>query len=82
MPVWARYALESRTMFLEIINLFGTILSVEKTPLPAAQTTVLGVLVTVSDDDVTLSIPSKRHALSSGTLNSPSYAPNHMVLDS
>eukprot|EP00972_Heterocapsa_arctica_P060158 8873402-Heterocapsa_arctica.AAC.1 len=62
MPVWARYAAESRKMLIDIVGHFGAILSVEKTPPPAAVTTVLGVLVTVQHDNVVLKIEEARLA--------------------
>ena len=60
MPVWAEHSKESREILLEVISLFGAVLSPEKTPAPCTSMPVLGVLVSIDGDSVNLSIEEHR----------------------
>ena len=47
MPVWASISEESRGIFLEVVDIFGAVLSPAKTPPPAPEMPVLGVFTSV-----------------------------------
>ena len=60
MAVWAQHSAESRDILLQVVSLFGAVLSREKTPEPCACVPVLGVLVSIEPDSVRLSIEGER----------------------
>ena len=62
MPVWASISAETREILLEVVDIFGAVLSPAKTPPPSAQMTVLGILVSVTNVGITLTIEKERLA--------------------
>ena len=60
MPVWAAISGESRSILLEVVNIFGAVLSPEKTPPPAPEMPVLGVLISVEASTITMTIERAR----------------------
>ena len=60
MPVWASNSAEQRAILLEVVGIFGLVLSPAKTPPPSASMPVLGVLVSIIKDVIELTIEKER----------------------
>ena len=60
MPVWASIARESRGILLEVVGIFGAVLSPDKTPPPAAEMPVLGVLISIGKSRISMTIEQAR----------------------
>lgn len=60
MPTWASTSSSSRNILLQVIEIFGAVLSPEKTPAPSRSMPVLGVLVSLESGEVSLQIEPER----------------------
>jgi hypothetical protein len=60
MPVWASIASESRSILLEVVGIFGAVLSPDKTPPPSAEMPVLGVLISMGRSAISMTIERNR----------------------
>ena len=60
MPIWASISGSSRAILLEVVDIFGAVLSPAKTPAPSESMPVLGVLVTISATSIELRIEEER----------------------
>ena len=60
MPVWASNSSEQRAILLEVVEIFGLVLSPARTPPPSASMPVFGILVTIGRDNIRLTIEEER----------------------